>query len=127
MLITASRLIDSLNVSKTSYMIISDQKNPFDFKIRDSILTKVSTVKFLGVTLDENFSFTDYVNKVTTKISKSVGVLSKLHGQFLADVMVKLYTILLCIPILLMCYWRVDDRDILYAGTIECAHRRARK
>ena len=31
----------SLNVSKTSYMIISNQKNGIDIKIRDSILTKV--------------------------------------------------------------------------------------
>ena len=41
----------SLNVRKTSYIIISNQKNAFDIKIRESILTKVSTVKFLGVTL----------------------------------------------------------------------------
>ena len=41
----------SLNVSKTSYMIISNHKYAIDIRIRDSILTKVSTVKFLGVTL----------------------------------------------------------------------------
>ena len=34
----------SLNVSKTSYVIISKQKNALDIKIRESILTKVSTV-----------------------------------------------------------------------------------
>ena len=39
----------SLNVSKTSYMIISNQKNALDIKIPVTILTKVSTVKFLGV------------------------------------------------------------------------------
>ena len=65
----------SLNVSKTSYMIISNQKNAFDIKIRESIITKVSTVKFLGVTLDENLTFNDHVNKVTSKISKSAGVM----------------------------------------------------
>ena len=47
----------SLNISKTSYMIISNQKNTIEIRIRDSILTKVSTVKFLGVTLDENLMF----------------------------------------------------------------------
>ena len=46
----ANRL--SLSISKTSYMIISDQKNTIEIRIRDSILTKVSTVKFLGVTHD---------------------------------------------------------------------------
>ena len=59
--------------------------------IRDSILTKVSTVKFLGVTLDENLTFNDHVKNVATKISKSVGVMRRLHYQLPADVMVKLY------------------------------------
>ena len=43
----ANRL--SLNVSKTSYMIISNQKKSIYIRIRDSILTKVSTVKFLAL------------------------------------------------------------------------------
>ena len=68
----ANRL--SLDVSKTSYMIISNQKYGIDIRIRDSILTKVSTVKFLGITLDENLTFNDHVKNVTTKISKSVGL-----------------------------------------------------
>ena len=50
----ANRL--SLNISKTSCMIISNQKNAIEIRIRDSI-TKVSTVKFLGVTLDEILTF----------------------------------------------------------------------
>ena len=42
----ANRL--SLNVSKISYMIISYQKNVIDIRIRNSILTKVLTVKLLA-------------------------------------------------------------------------------
>ena len=81
----------SLNVSKTSYMITSNQKNALDIKILENILTKVSTVKFLGVTLDENLTFKAHVNKVTSNISKSVGVVRRLHCQLHANVMVKLY------------------------------------
>ena len=84
----ANRL--SLTVSKTSDMIIFNQKNAIEIRIRDSILTKVSTVKFLGVTLDENLTFNDHVKNVTTKISMSVGVMRRLHCQLPADVMVKL-------------------------------------
>ena len=51
-------------------MIISNQKNAIDIRIRDSILTKVSTVKFLGVTLNENLTCNDHVKNTTTKISK---------------------------------------------------------
>ena len=81
----------SLNVSKTFYMIISNQKNALDIKIRETILTKFSTVKFLGVTLDENLTIKDHVNKVTSNISKSVVVLRGLHWELPANVMVKLY------------------------------------
>ena len=71
-------------------MIISNQKNAIEIKIRDSILTKVSTVKFLFFTLDENLTTNVHVKNVTTKISKSVGVMRRLHCQLPADVMVKL-------------------------------------
>ena len=72
-------------------MIISKQKNATDIRIRDSFLTEVSTVKFLGVTLDKNLNFNGQVKNVTTKISKPVGVMRRLHCQLPADVMVKLY------------------------------------
>lgn len=36
------------------------------------ILTKVSTVKFLGVTLYEYITFIDHVKHATTKISKCI-------------------------------------------------------
>ena len=81
----------SLNVSKTSYMIIFNQKNALDNKIRETILTKVSTVKFLGVALDENLTFKDHVHKVTSNISKFVGVMRRLHCQLSVNVMIKLY------------------------------------
>ena len=87
----------SLTISKTSYMIISNQKNALNIKIQESILTKVSTVKFCGVRL-ANLTFKNDVNKVTSNISKSVGVMRRLHCQLPADVM-DMYTILWCIPI----------------------------
>ena len=55
-------------------MLISNQKTALNIKISESILTKVSTVKFLGVTFNENLTLKDHLNKVTvtSKISKSV-------------------------------------------------------
>ena len=107
-------------------MIISNQKNEIEIRIRDSILTKVSTVKFLGVTLDENLYFSDHVKNVTTKISMSVGVMRRLHCQFPADVMVKLYYSLVYshLTYALLPWGR---SGLTNAAKIECAHRRARK
>ena len=68
----ANRL--SLNVSKTSYMTISNQKNANNIRIQDSNLTNVSTVKFLGVTLDENLTF-NYHEKPSLPIYKRLLVL----------------------------------------------------
>ena len=120
----ANRL--SLNVSITSYMIISNQKNAIEIRIRDSILTKVSNVKFLGVTLDENLTFIDHVKNDTIKIFKSVGVMRRLHCQLPADVMVKLYYSLVYshLTYALVAWGRLGRTN---AAKIECAHRRARK
>ena len=91
MLITGSRPTDFLSQRQTtSYIIIFIQENAIDIRIRDSILTKVSTVKFLAVTLDENLTFNGHVKNITTKISKSVCVMRRLHCQLPADVMIKL-------------------------------------
>ena len=77
----------SLNVSKTWYMIISNHKNALDIKIWETILTKVSTVKFLGIMLNENHTFNkDHVNKVTSNRSMSVGVMRRLHCQLPTNV-----------------------------------------
>ena len=120
----ANRL--SLNVSKTSYMIISKKKNEIGIRIRDSILTKISTVKFLGVTLDENLTVHDHVKNVTSKIFQSVGVMRRLHCQLPADVMVKLYYSLVYSHLTYaLLAWRRSGRT--NAAKSECTHRRACK
>ena len=87
-------------------MIISNQKYAI------LILTKVSTVKFLGFTLDENLTFNDHVKNVTTEIFKSVGVKRRLHCQLPADVMVKLYYYLVYSH-LTYALLHGEDRDVL--------------
>ena len=115
-----------LNVSKTSYMIISKQKNALDIKIRETILTKVLTVKFFGYMLNENLTIKDHVNKVTSNTSKSVGVMRRLHCQLPAIVMVKLYHSLVYshLTYALLAWGRSGSTN---AAKIECAHRRAWK
>ena len=107
-------------------MIISNQKNALDFKIRQTILTKVSTVRCLGVTLDENLNFKDHVNKVTSNISKSVGVMRRLYCQLPVNVMIILYYSLMYshLTYALLAWGRSGSTN---AAKIECAHRRACK
>ena len=101
-------------------MKISNQKNSFDIKIRETIVTKVSIIKFLGVTLNENLTFNDYVNKVASKISKSVGVMRILHCQLPASVIVKLYYSLVYSQMIyaLLAWGRSDVLMLLRLGVI---------
>ena len=108
-------------------MIILKEQNVYDnITIRDSIRTKVSTAKFLSVTLDENLTFNDHVNKVTTKISKSVAVMRRLHCQLPADVMVKLIVVFFGVFPSDLCYTGIRRSGRTNTDKIECAHRRAR-
>ena len=93
----------------------------------NSILTKVSTVKFRGITLDENHTFNDHVKKVTTKISNSVGVMRRLHCNLPADVMVKFYYSLSVYSHLTYAILAWGRSLLTNAAKIECAHRRACK
>ena len=107
-------------------MIISNPKTALDIKIRETIFTKISTVKFLGFTLDENPTFKDHVNKVTSNISKSLGVMRRLHCQLPSNAMVKLYYYLVYshLTYALLAWGRSGCTN---AAKIECAHRRTFK
>ena len=69
-------------------------------------------------------SMTMHVKNVTTKISKSVGVMRRLHCQLPADVMVKLYYSLVYshLTYALLAWGRSGRSN---AAKIECSHRRA--
>ena len=77
-----------LTTMAVTHDLLSRMPLVLEIRIRDSILTKVSTVKFLGVTLDENLPLNDHVENATSKISKSAGVMRRLHCKLPADVMV---------------------------------------
>ena len=101
-------------------MIISNQKNALGIKIQET------TVKFLDITLNENLTFMEYVNKVTSNISTSVGIMRRLHCQLPANAMVKLYYSLVYshLTYALLAWGRSGSTN---AAKIECAHRRACK
>jgi len=91
----ANRLL--LNVSKTSYMIISDNSvNNFPvIKIADDVLDRVECSKFLGLKIDSRLNFKLYVGELCRNVSKSVGVLNRLNGLVPARVKLDIYNCLI--------------------------------
>ena len=76
--------------------------------------------------LDENLTFKDHVNKVTSKISKSVGVMRRFQCLLPPNVMVKLYYSLVYshLTYALLAWGRSGSTN---AAKLGCAHRRACK
>ena len=74
----------SLNIKKTNYTLFHKNttkdnlplKLP-DSKIVNSVLKRQTSIKFLGVMLDENISWKEHIKTVENKLSKNIGLLCK--------------------------------------------------
>ena len=54
-------------------------------------IQEVSTVKYLGVTFDSNLTWKNHVNELCLKLSKTVGIFSKLRYYVNVDILIMLY------------------------------------
>ena len=85
------------NFSKASkYMLTPGLQNTsadvdLNLKMGNITLEKVRSIKYLGVIFDERFSWGNHVSYLCTKLSKSVGVLSKLRYYVNIDTLLKTY------------------------------------
>ena len=68
----------SLNIKKTKSSTKDDLplKLP-DLKTVNSVSKRQTSIKFLGVMLDENFSWKEHIKTVENKLSKNTGLLCK--------------------------------------------------
>ena len=49
-----------------------------EIKINDTLVERVTNFNFLGFLIDENLSWKYHINKISTKIARVIGVMSKL-------------------------------------------------
>ena len=74
----------SLNTGKTKYTFFHKSKRKDDIplrlpllKINEYKIERQSSIKFLGVLLDENLSWKDHISTIETKVAKNIGLLYK--------------------------------------------------
>lgn len=96
----------SLNLSKTNFIIFTKRKydrssvsNKITFD--GGAIHQVSSTKFLGVQIDEHLTWSDHIQSVADKISKTCGILSKLK-KLPMSVLLKIYNSLV-LPYLNYC------------------------
>ena len=93
------KLINSLNIKKTNYIIFKSKQKLINFKLNiklDNIeIEQVSFTKFLGVIINENLTWENHIKVVKIKISKSMGILAKIKSNVPCVILRNLYFMLL--------------------------------
>ena len=109
-----------LNLDKTSYILFSGKGNRvpianFFLHIDNTIIKRGDNCKFLCVNLDENLSWSVHMDKICNKISKTIGVISRIRYKFDSITLLMLYNTMV-LPYLNYCciVWGVN-----YVGRLE--------
>ena len=86
-----------VNIDKTKYMIFSyGRKIVIDpLIIGGGVIEKASSLKFLGICINDNLNFDSHITYLLSKVSRSVGILNRLKTALPADVLCSLYQTLI--------------------------------
>ena len=92
----------SLNVQKTTFMMFHHKQRNIDnfipiLKIKDHTIERVESFNFLGLTVDQHMSWQPHIQKISNKISRTLGVMNRLK-RFLPTRILKLIYNSLILP-----------------------------
>ena len=85
----------ALSILKTNFVLFHSRRlEPYkslNLKTDGVNIQEVSTVKYLGVTFESNLTWKNHVNELCLKLSKTVGIFSKLRYYVNVDILIMLY------------------------------------
>ena len=85
----------SLNLDKTKFMIFKPRQKLLELDVKlllnDREIDQVEKIVFLGVILDDKLSWKSHISQVSTKISKSIGIIRKSSFFLLKQSLFTLY------------------------------------
>ena len=88
----------NLNVEKSNFMIFfkHPKKLPnLNITVNNKIIEQVDHFNYLGITLDQNITWTPHLDKVSIKISRVTGLLRKLQHIFPKHILITIYNSLI--------------------------------
>jgi Reverse transcriptase (RNA-dependent DNA polymerase) len=96
----------SLNTKKTNFIIFGHKQQPdiakYKLMLDGNCLERVKSAKFLGIYIDEKLNWNQHINHVCMKVSKGIGIMSRLKQIFPSSILLTLYESLIY-PYLLYC------------------------
>ena len=96
-----------INVNKTVAMLFHTRQKRVNIDenlivIYGNIIHFTTNTKFLGINIDNNLIWKAHINHIATKISKGVGVLSRLSKELSYNILILIYNTIL-MPYLTYC------------------------
>ena len=88
----------SLNISKSKYMLFHTSRRKVEslkIKIDNTEIERVINFNFLGLTMNENMTWTDHTNKIANKISRTIGIINKLKHFLPIKTKIQIYNSLI--------------------------------
>ena len=94
----------SLNAVKTNFIVFGHKKIPRDLNLvlDGNVLDRTDCVKFLGIYVDEKLTWNNHLNYISGKISRSLGMISRVCRILPVDILKTLYYSMIY-PYLLYC------------------------
>ena len=83
----------SLNVNKTNFSLFTNKRlNEIpNIIIRNHIIQRANTQKFLGIFVDERLSFKKHIDATSNKVSSGIGIIKKLKNFIAPSILLKIY------------------------------------
>ena len=85
----------ALNISKTNFILFHSSKlkpsQSLRIKIDGTLIKQVDSTKYLGITFDSNLTWKSHINELCLKLSKTLGILSKVRHFVDNHILVMLY------------------------------------
>ena len=87
----------SLNIKKTNYMLFSRTATSVsrDIIFDGAPISRVNSMNFLGMFIDDKLSWTQHVNYLCSVISRNVGILNKLKYFLPSNILYNIYNALI--------------------------------
>ena len=88
----------SLNVNKSKFMIFHQPNKSFnvpEILINNILVEHVDNFNFLGLTLDEKLAWNNHITKISSKISRTIGIINKLKHFLPVNTKITLYNSLI--------------------------------
>ena len=81
----------SLNVDKTVLIKFWSENNPFNILIEGNTINKSKGTRFLGITIEENLTWNEYVQNIISKLLTNKRLLANAHNILTSFAMKNIY------------------------------------